>query len=242
MYNNDLEKFKEYYKTFDSENEFIKRKYIHSLRVADLAELIAKNEGLDEEKIKVAKLAGLLHDYARFEQFTRFNDYSDVKTNFDHGDYAVKLLFEENRIKDYSLDKKYYKAVEYAIKYHNKFEIDESIKEERWLCEIIRDADKLDIFYIISNDFQKEESCEISKKVKETFFNNKTIKYADLQNESDHLILLLAFIYDFNFDFSYKYINDNKFIEKTFNQIKNKDKFKEYFEYAIVYVNNKVTE
>ena len=70
---NAKEEFLKYRDLFDKENENIERKYVHTLNVMDLSEIIATSLNLNEEEIKLAKLIALLHDIARFEE------YKDVK-------------------------------------------------------------------------------------------------------------------------------------------------------------------
>ena len=65
------EEFRKHYENYDIEETAIKRKYYHSLRVMDLSILIAKYLGLNNKDITLASFIGLLHDYARFEQWTK---------------------------------------------------------------------------------------------------------------------------------------------------------------------------
>lgn len=68
---NAKEEFIKYTKRFDLDNENIKRKQGHSIRVMRICNQIAKNLELSNEQIDIATLIGLLHDIARFEQYTR---------------------------------------------------------------------------------------------------------------------------------------------------------------------------
>ena len=70
----------------------------------------AKYLGLNNKDITLASFIGLLHDYARFEQWTKYKTYSD-KDSIDHGDLAVKRLFEDNEIINYDLDVNDYEIV-----------------------------------------------------------------------------------------------------------------------------------
>ena len=57
---------------------------------------------LNVEETYLAMTIGLLHDYARFEQWTNHKTYID-SDSIDHGDLAVKILFDDNEIVKYSL-------------------------------------------------------------------------------------------------------------------------------------------
>lgn len=60
------EEFCKYRNLFDKENKNIERKFIHTMNVMYLCEVIAKNLNLNKEEIELAKLIGLLQDIARF--------------------------------------------------------------------------------------------------------------------------------------------------------------------------------
>ena len=66
----------------------------------DLYMLLAKYNNFNDEDNKITMLVGLLHDYARFEQYTKYQTYSDIKS-IVHGDLAIKRLFNENEIINY---------------------------------------------------------------------------------------------------------------------------------------------
>ncbi len=154
-----LKSFKEYLKDYDLEDGNIKLKVKHTYEVVNKSEYIAKGLNLDEENIQLAKLIGLLHDIGRFEQVKQTNDFLDNK-GFDHADYGVKVLFEENLIRKFVEDNKYDNIIKKAIYNHNKYQIEEGLDEDELLhCKIIRDADKLDNFrvsevYISRNNYK----------------------------------------------------------------------------------------
>ena len=41
------------------------------------------------EDVEIIMLIGLLHDYSRFEQWCKYNTFSDINS-IDHGDLAVE--------------------------------------------------------------------------------------------------------------------------------------------------------
>ena len=82
-------------------------------------ELLAKNMSLPQYDIYLAKCIGLLHDIGRFEQTTKYHNYNDFI--FDHGDYAEKILRDDNILANFQLNKDDYEVVYKAVKYHNKY-------------------------------------------------------------------------------------------------------------------------
>lgn len=234
------EQFRKHFEKYDITEPAIIRKYYHSIRVMDLAILIAKYAGFNDCDTEVAAIAGLLHDYGRFEQWTKYKTYKD-KDSIDHGDLAVERLFKDNEIVDYKLDFNDYDEVYDAIKYHNKYSIPDSLsKHNELLCKVIRDADKLDIFYLRTYNNLLIDNQEISNSVREQFFNEQCINKADVKNYSDGIILIIAMVYDLNFKYSFEYLEKTSLIWKIFSQIEDQERFREYFEYIDKYIKERV--
>ncbi len=230
------EAFQEYLSSYDLTDGKIKLKIKHTYEVVNKSEYISKGLGLDKENIELAKLIGLLHDIGRFEQVKQTSDFSDSKF-FDHADYGVKVLFEENLIRKFVTDDSYDNIIKKAIYNHNKYQIEDGLEKQELLhSKIIRDADKLDNFRVKEvEDFRdifpgkynpKTISYEtISPKVYNDFMNHKCIKLKDRKTQIDFWICIIAFIFDLNFDISLQYIKDNNYINKLIDRIdyKNED-------------------
>lgn len=235
-----IEKFKKYVDKFDFTDTNIERKYYHSLRVMELCEKIAKDMKLSAENIELAKVIGLLHDYGRFMQVNKYHTFSDM-SSIDHGDYGVRMLFDNNEISSYWGDKNDYDIIYDAIKYHNKLEIPKGLdNRNNMFCQIVRDADKLDILYIFASKiFILPEDDDISLKVKETFEDEKQINRKDEISGADRVITTLALIYDLNYKYSFRYLKKTKLVEQIYDNINDKGKFKYYFDKVIKYVNDR---
>lgn len=229
-----VEKFKKYVSGgYDMDDENISRKYFHSLRVMDFAKQIAISEDLSKHDIKVATVIGILHDYARFEQWKLYGTYSDVDS-IEHGDLGVSLLFDKGEINNFYKDENDFNKIKLAIKYHNKISVPEDIVgDERVMCNIARDADKLDIFHLLieNKSLFMEDDAAISKEVRECFFKDKMINYKDIKSKNDKIVLSLAMFYDINFTYSYKYIIDTKILDGLYEHVEDKERFKEYFDH-----------
>lgn len=237
------EVFNKYVNLFDMDNVDINYKYTHSYRVKMLSNYIAKSLNLSDEDIELATVIGLLHDIGRFKQYEMFGNFKD--SNIDHADLGVKILFEDNLIEKFNIDKKYYKIIEFSIKNHNKFEI-ENVDDKKFLLQakIIRDADKIDILkaYTIFKDRKLKECDEnITDKVKEAFLSKRQIKFDELKNSNDNNIFRIAFIFDINFKASLELIKKEKVLEKTFNMMEHKDIFKPYFDYLMNYLEEEIS-
>lgn len=232
------EVFRNHVEKYDMNETAIIRKFYHSYRVMDLCMLLAKYNNFNEENTEIAMLTGLLHDYSRFEQWTKYKTYSDINS-VDHGDLAVERLFDDNQIIDYCTNKEYYDEIRDAVKYHNKYDYPDYLSDHnKLLCKIVRDADKLDIFYLlgINDDLIHEDDCLISDEIRNEFYNYKSIKHEDTKSKSDNIILILAMVFDLNFKYSFEHLKKYNLIDKIYEKIKNKDKFKSYFDFINKYI------
>ena len=232
------EEFKKYVSKFDLNDDSISRKYYHSLRVMNKARKIAESIELSEEYINIATIVGLLHDYGRFEQWKRYHTFADGKS-IDHGDLGVEILFDEKEIEKYDIKKENYRIIYNAIKYHNKLEIPEDLtKEEKIICKIIRDADKLDIYELVLDGkiLFIDDNNPINPEVRKKFFENSSINKKIVKNESNGILLRLALVYDINFNWSIEYIKNNHIIDRMLEMIENKKKYEEYFSYIKKYL------
>lgn len=237
------DEFNKYYDLFDKTNNDISYKYTHSYRVEELSKQIAISLNLSDEDIMLATVIGLLHDIGRFKQVEMFGNFKD--NNINHADLGVKILFEDNLIEKFNINKKYYEIIKFAIKNHNRLEI-EPTDDKRMLlhAKIIRDADKIDIFraYIVFKDRRlKECGREITAKVKDDFFNKKAINIGDIKHFNDNIVLTLAFVYDLNFKISLELLQKHKILERTFSELEQKVIFKPYFDYLIEYIKKEIS-
>lgn len=222
--------FDDYVLKYDLNEERIAYKYGHSYRVEHQAEMICHDLNLSEDDMYLAGVIGLLHDIARFKQWTLYKSFDD-NDSFDHGDMAVTILDEE--LKNYNVRVEDYDIIKIAIKNHNKYEIEDNLKERELLhSEIIRDADKLDIFYAISTGklIHIDDCCDdISENIKKNFYNHMQINSSDINNTNDKIVGTLSMIYDLNFEYSKERILREKYLDKIYHNLNNKEIFKPYF-------------
>lgn len=221
--------FLKYTKEYDLSNDNIKKKQQHSLRVMQISETIAKYLNLSESEIELARLIGLLHDIARFEQYKQYQTFKD-SISFDHGDYALKIL-ENNNIRKYIKTDEFDDIIKKAIKNHNKLKIEDGLNnKEKLFAKIIRDADKIDILYASSefrwNGIEKEiEESQISDGIFECIKQNKLIIRTKEKTftKLDSVITSIAFVFDINFNISYEIIYKKDYINKILNKFDIKD-------------------
>lgn len=217
--------FEIYVNNYDINNDKIKRKYYHSLRVSKLCKDIAVSLNLNEEGIKVAELLGLLHDFGRFEQIKIYNTFDDQKS-VNHAVLGVEQLekFGFNKFVD---DKNIQNLIKIAIINHNKTFIEKGLSNiELLFCKIIRDADKIDIFFLFNQNEFISTNGYIGKSLFDRVINCK-IDYEHNVNRLEQYVVSVAMVYDINFLWSYKYLYDKNYILDIIDKVINTNKQEE---------------
>ena len=223
--------FDDYVSDYDMNNEKIKLKYNHSFRVMNLSEKYAKILGFNEEDIYLAKIIGLLHDIGRFEQLKRYDTFNDLKS-IDHADFGVKLLFEDNLIKNFYDKEEDYEIIKFAIENHNKKDLP-VIDDERFMkhAKLIRDTDKIDIIYLEGklkelNIVPTDE--EITDEVLKAIYNHECVDRRYVKNTNDGLINNFSYVFDINYNEcleeikdNYKYYYERFSVNNTFTDVYN---------------------
>lgn len=243
--------FKKYLSSYDASDGNIELKIRHTYGVVRTSEYITKGLELDEEDIQLAKLIALLHDIGRFEQIRRFHTFVD-KDSINHGEYGVKVLFEDGLIRDFIKDEKYDEIIKLSILNHNIAKIEKGLTEKQNLhAKIIRDADKTDIFYVLTIGdkkaiWEKEDlsNDKITDEIYREFIEEKYIDYKKRETSADFLVSHFAYVYDFNFNQSLKIIKENNYIDKlykrhTFNDEETMKRYNNIYEIAKKYLKNR---
>lgn len=229
-----LEEFTKYVNNYDMNDENIRLKYNHSIRVMELSRKYAQILGFNDEDIYLATLIGLLHDIGRFEQLKDFGSFEDYKT-MDHAIFGAKILFEEGLIRKFVEEDSYDDIIREAILNHNKLEIEKDRMDELTLfhSKLIRDSDKIDNFRlqseiepdkIFNTDLERIEHEALTSPTYDSLMKKQVVIYKERKTNVDKWVSLLGFLYDFNFEQSLEYIKDKDYINRSMSRIDYKDK------------------
>lgn len=216
--------FIEYASSYISLNDRVRLKINHTFRVVELCEKIAISLNMSEEDIFIAKLCGLLHDIGRFEQWKRFETFKDSES-IDHGDLGVEVLKENNFIRVFNKDEQLDNLLLNTVKYHNKYQINPDLDDrEKLFCNIVRDADKIDILYLYSiEDIELNIGTDsFSDEIYNSLLAKKQIKKIDCKNKTDLLSVSLGFVFDFNFKHSFEILKYKNYINEIIDIYKHK--------------------
>lgn len=200
-------------------HEHILLKKKHSIRVAGLSGFIAKKLELSCEDIELAKIIGLLHDIARFEQYTRYQTFND-RSSFDHGEFGAKLIRDVVPLKE--IDNDLRAIIDCAILHHNKISTPPNLSRRKKLhaC-IVRDADKLDIIYLTCQKILKGSmfpeafpvrNGKLSPEIIESIAQRQQMDFNLIQSLNDFYLIKIGWVYDLNFKPSLSILNKRQSI------------------------------
>lgn len=191
---------------------------------------IAFELNLNNNEILLAELIGLLHDIGRFEQVRIYNTFID-KNSINHGEYGVKILFDDGLIRKFVQEDTYDEIIKSAILNHNKSNIPQGLDEKEELySKIIRDADKIDIYYVLNTgEIQDTYCCEdmsndiIKDEIVKQFKKDHIIDYTIRETAAEIMVSHISYIFDFNYNFTLQIIQENDYINKLVNRYKFKN-------------------
>ncbi|MDO5516751.1 MAG: HD domain-containing protein [Clostridium sp.] len=228
--------FSDYVENYDSSNPKIKLKIEHTYRVTELCEKIAQSLGLSKEDVDIAWLMGLLHDIGRFEQLKRYGTLNDAES-INHAKLGVEILFKDGKIRDFIDDNSEDELIKDAIDCHNAYRIPEDFsKRTEQFSNILRDADKVDIFKVhvlvpledIYNASKKDiYNSSITKEVLDNFMERDTVlrslKKTPVDNVVGNISLIFGLVYDASIKIAAEQGNLQRFMEfKSLNDDTNK--------------------
>ena len=199
-------------------------KYEHTCRVIREMELLCESIALKGALLQCARIASLLHDVARFEQFKKYRTFSDRQSE-DHARTGCAII-KKKKLLDTLPDEAKHLIVT-AIKHHNAVALPETLNEkELLLCRLLRDADKLDIYRIaldhyINPDPKRKDTVQVSipdgngitPEVLDGVRKRRIVSYGKVKTVSDFKMIQLGWVYDLNFPHSFACVNKRAYLE-----------------------------
>ena len=161
-----LAAFDDYVGNFNLVDQRIFLKYEHTMEVAKLCEEIATVNRMSSDDVDLVWLCGLLHDIGRFEQLQNWNTFRD-SDSISHAKLGVAVLdgkktpgfdfiHENNLLVRFTKNAEWARVIRFAVGVHSDYKLPADLDfRTRGFCEILRDADKIDIIRVFS-----QNSCE----------------------------------------------------------------------------------
>lgn len=236
------EAFNSYVAGYDATSPRIALKVEHTLRVAELCERIARETGFTPAGVNLAWLCGLLHDIGRFEQLRRWDTFSDAAST-SHAALGVEVLFGGkgdaggakgggsamnaagiiHRFIDPNDELE--EIIRAAVGFHSAYRLPEDLDVRmRALCDVVRDADKLDILRVACADSvetvlnaTEDEllASDVSPAIEDAFFEHRTARYAERVTPVDYLVNLACFAFELVYPASLEIADEQEFIYRA---------------------------
>ncbi len=236
--------FAAYTNRYDASDGKIKLKIDHTYRVADFCDRIARSIGLKDEDVDLAWAIGMLHDIGRFEQVKRYGTFIDAESA-DHAQLGADLLFSEGLIGTFfpdmsDADGGKLRIIETAVREHSNYRIREGLSDrEKMFCDIIRDADKIDILRVnvetpkevIYNVTTEElQSEKVADAVMESFFEEHCILRSIRESAIDHVVGHISLVYELVYPVSRSMVAEQGYLEQLMNFESKNEVTREQFE------------
>ena len=216
--------------TDDAEyNAVISTKIEHTQRVCDEITYLCKALNLSQSARRLAETAALFHDLGRFKQYQKYRTFSD-SASVNHALLSIREMGRHKVLADFDTNQKRIIAV--AIAYHNALHTPNGrTKEQLFYLKLLRDADKLDIWRMMS-DYLEEISINpnapkrkditvhistvsgCSPEVVQAFRHKRLVHFKDVKTFDDYKLLMIGWVYDLNFMPSYIRLQKQRYIEK----------------------------
>ena len=240
-----LEAFHRYVERYDAANPRIALKVEHTLRVAELCEHIAREQGFTPAGVDLAWLCGLLHDVGRFEQLRRWDTFSDAAST-SHAALGACILFgheaadgcglaedgadggKAGSIRAFIADRSLDELIRAAVEHHSDFRLPEGLDvRTRAFCDVVRDADKIDILRVTCTDSVETVlgvsegellASEVSPATEEAFFSHRTVERTERSTPADYLVGLACFVYELVYPASLDIALDQGYLFQPFEK------------------------
>jgi hypothetical protein len=260
MNNEQLDKFKAWFDKFvagfygndDFVNANIKMKEDHSRRVCEEMLYLADELRLAENQRALAETIGLLHDVGRFPQFIKYRTYNDPRS-INHCLLGLEVLQKETVLAPLPENER--QLIDKAIQYHGDKELPKDLGGETLLLsKMIRDADKLDIYNVVTrayiqhrddpDNFKLEiefpDVPEYTPVILEAVLTGRLIDYKLLRTWNDMKLCILGWVYDIYFPAALKRIKQRRYLETIFGFLPDNDDTAKVRQKIFAYVDGRI--
>ncbi|SOB57066.1 Metal-dependent phosphohydrolase HD sub domain protein [Pseudodesulfovibrio profundus] len=212
-----------HYTGTDEQDAMLRLKLGHSMRVLECAESIMAGECIDGHLNQLCQLAALYHDIGRFPQFVEYGTFNDrISTN--HARLGVQTL--RNLPLPGELSSRDWRTIRLAIAQHNLKELSKTLPTKyETIVKLVRDADKLDILNVMVDHFTSDSPDpdvvhgyedipgQYSATIYNDVMNGRTADYRNINCTNDFKLLILGWIYDFNFTTSLNLVTSRNYLK-----------------------------
>ena len=189
----------------DEETDYhVRLKVAHTARVRNIAQQLMQARELPAQELAVVDAAALLHDVGRFPQYWQYRTFRDL-LSVDHADLGVETLTEEGVWQ--LVPQETAVVLKQAVLWHNKRALPPEAAGAAWLpAKVVRDADKLDIFDMLTTDKEYRmpptdgiaQHGGISPELEATVVSGRLGRPAQVKTAADQQVFRISWVYDLN--------------------------------------------
>jgi putative nucleotidyltransferase with HDIG domain len=229
---------KRFYSPDPGHQKNISLKELHTDNVGSNMVRIARSVLQNNSKVFLAEAIGLLHDIGRFSQYEQYRTFRD-SISINHGKLGAEIIAKEDTLR--TIPQHEQEIIIDAVQFHNAFSIPDVLDSEKiFFLKMIRDADKLDIWRVFTEQFSMNTSERASAadfglpdlpaysdSLLSCLRDKKQATLAGLKTLTDFKIMQLTWVYDLNFPVSHRMLSDSGHIDKIIAMLPQDDKITE---------------
>ena len=226
----------------------------HTLRVCEESRYISATLGLAADARHLAEVAALFHDVGRFPQYARYHTFSDRKSE-DHAALGVRVLREREVLSALGPVEDLLLRV---IGYHNRLALprpDDETLTCLFFSRLLRDADKLDIYRVVTDYYRRPElqgdgwvawelpdTPGISEAVCDDLMTRQVVDNHHVHNLNDFKLLQVGWVYDLNFTPSLRRFCERGYLRILREALPDSSRIETIFEKVEAYVAKRMEE
>ncbi len=236
--------------TEDQIRDGVRLKARHTIRVCAEIRRISTNLGLSSGQIRLAEALALFHDVGRFEQYIKHRGFLDRDT-VNHAVLGVETMEKAGILS--SLHPVTAEILRKSVLYHNRKEL--PAKEDEavlFFARLIRDADKLDIWRILTAyytrppkkkveaiDLNLPDKPDFSPQVLADITAGRSVDEKHMRTQGDFKLMQMAWVYDLNYAPAYQRVKQKGYLRKIRATLPNSPAVDRILDQAELYLESK---
>ncbi len=217
----------QFYSDNDTDNQAIQLKRDHTRRVCRNTRMLSNKLNISEREAMLAEVMALFHDIGRFKQYRIYQTFKDADSE-NHAALGISEIKTHSFLEGLAEDE--IDLVLRAIEFHNALKIPDGVKgRERFFMQLLRDADKLDIWKVFGEYLEKQtrssadsvslglsDKSEYSDSALQAVCKRKTVQMQEMKTLNDFKLLQVSWVYDLNFVPSMEAMMDKGYIDRLY--------------------------
>ena len=184
----------------------------HTYKVMEHSRALAEWLGLAQEDIFLAECIALFHDIGRFEQYKVYRTFVDHKS-VDHAQLGLEIIGSLTQLNCLTPEER--QLFNFAIANHNTMKLPDGMDVRLELfATMIRDADKLDIYRVLSGQLTAPSPQGYSPAIARDLLAGVQSSYTEMKTPDDRKLMRLSWVYDINYTWTLRRVREAGYIEE----------------------------